>query len=167
MQSLGERITRAITMAKNLKKLIGDYLTEAKMMCLATSKGNKPWTCTLWYVHDNNWNLYFISRKNRRHSLELKENQNVAGVIVKPHLKGSGEKVAGIQFEGTAKECNLLELAKALALYLKKYPIAEKIPLKLLQNISTPFTFYIIKPSSIVLFDEINFPEEPRQEMKL
>ncbi len=154
-------------MAKpNLKKLIGDYLAEAKMMCLATSKNNKPWACTVWFVHDTDWNLYFISGKSRRHSLDLKENQSVAGTIVKPHLKGSGEKVAGIQFEGSAAECNKTQLLKAVALYVIKYPLAGLKAAEFLKP-NLPYTFYIIKPESMVLFDEINFPDEPRQELRL
>ncbi len=153
-------------MKQNLRKLIGDYLAEAKMMCLATSKDNKPWACTAWFVADGEWNLYFISGKSRRHSLELKENSNVAGTIVKPHLKGSGEKVQGIQFEGSCAECNKLELVKAIALYVKKYPLAIMKAEDLLKP-GVGHTFYKIKPSAIVLFDEINFPDEPRQELKL
>lgn len=101
----------------SLEKLIEEYLREAKLMQVATVKNNRPWVASVWYVHDKDWNLYFISRKSRRHSLELKDNQYVAGTIVKPHTKGSGEKVRGIQFEGKAKETKgkTLELARSLA----------------------------------------------------
>src|SRR3989344_3203965 len=155
-------------MAKiDLRRLIGDYLADAKMMCLATSKNNKPWACAVWYVHDEDWNLYFISKKSRRHSIELTENQNIAGTIVVPHLKGSGEKVRGLQFEGTARACKLTELMKAHKLYMNKYELAEDIPKLELLKLSLSYTYYKIIPSTIVLFDEINFPDAPRQELKL
>ncbi len=150
-----------------LRQLIEDYLKEAKLMTLATVKDNKPWVASMWYVHDEDLNLYFISRKSRRHSLELKENPNVAGTITIPHAKGSGEKVRGIQYEGVAQETTGKILKKARELYFKKYPNAEKIPLARFLIPTFIATFYIVRPSSIVLFDEVNFPQNPRQELKL
>lgn len=136
-------------------------------MQIATVSGSKPWVASVWYVHDKDWNIYFVSRKSRRHSLELKKNPYVAGAIVVPHTIGSGQKVRGLQFEGTAKECNWAELKKGRELYLKKYPTAEKIPLKMLKLVSFIANFYIIRPKKFILFDEVNFPKEPRQEIKV
>ncbi len=151
----------------NVKERILDYLKEAKLMSLATSKNNKPWSCNAWFVVDDKWNIYFISRKGRRHSIELKENPHVAGTIVKPHVKGSGEKVQGVQFEGTCAECPKDVILKIYNLYKQKFPLAENIPENILLDPEAIFTYYQIKPSSIVLFDEINFPNEPRQELIL
>lgn len=148
----------------DLRKLIEDYLKEAKLMQLATCKGDKPWICSVWYVHDKNWNLYFISQKNRRHSLELKENHHVAGAIVSPHTKGSGEKVRGLQFEGKARETKEDEADKANRLYRTKYALAEHINLEELMDPKVTYGYYIIEPKNFVLFDEINFPDNPRQE---
>lgn len=151
----------------DLKKLIEDYLKEAKLMQLATCKDGKPWICSVWYVHDENWNLYFISRKNRRHSLELKENPHIAGTIVFPHTKGSGEKVRGLQFEGEAFETKGEEIAYAKNLYEAKFDLAERINLEELMDPDITYCYYIIRPSLFVLFDEINFPDNPRQEITL
>lgn len=151
----------------DIKKLIIDYLKEAKLMQVATAKNNKPWIATVWYVHDDDLNLYFISRKTRRHSLELKENSHVAGAIVKPHTIGSGEKVRGLQFEGIGEECSHDVLGKARDLYLAKYPTAEQIPLEQLQDPTFIAAFYVIRPTTFVLFDEVSFPDNPRQELTL
>ena len=150
---------------KSLDALIREYLNEAKLMQIATVKEGKPWVASVWYVNDDKYNLYFISRKARRHSLELEENPNIAGAIVVPHQIGSGEKVRGLQFEGTASECKSEELETANALYLTKYTTAEKIPLEKLRDPNSMATYYIIRPKTFVLFDEINYPENPRQEM--
>lgn len=152
---------------KDLRKLVVEYLREAKLMQVATAKDNKPWAATVWYVHDDKLNLYFISRKSRRHSLEIKETPNVAGAITVPHTIGSGEKVRGLQFEGVAEECSGKDLEKARELYLAKYKTAEKIPLENLRDPNFIATYYTIRPTMFVLFDEINFPDEPRQELKL
>lgn len=152
---------------KDARALIEQYLGEAKLMSIATSKGNRPWVASVWYVHDKDWNLYFISRKSTRHSIELKGNSHVAGTITKPHTIGSGEKVRGLQFEGTARACTWKELKMASDLYVKKYRRAERIPLSMLRMAKFIATYYVIKPKSIVLFDEINFPKEHRQEVRL
>lgn len=154
---------------KNLKKIITEYLKEAKLMQMATSKNNKPWVATVWYVQDEKLNLYFISRRSRRHSLELKDNRNVAGAIVRPHIKGSGEKVAGLQFEGTSHDLTDEpdEIKKVDRLYHEKYSLAEHIPLQQLTDPKWIATYYVIHPKVFVLWDEINFPDNPRQEFKL
>lgn len=152
---------------KNLKQLISEYLKEAKLMQIATVKDNRPWVASVWYVHDERWNLYFISRRNRRHSLELRENPVIAGAIVIPHTKGSGEKVRGLQFEGIAEEAKENLLKKAKEIYKAKYEMAEDIPLEKLSDPNWIATYYIIRPSLLVLFDEVNFPKQPRREIKL
>jgi len=156
-------------MKLDLRKLVIDYLNEAKLMQIATVKDNKPWVATFWYVHDEDLNLYFISRRNRRHSLELKKNPNVAGTIVKPHTRGSGEKVRGLQFEGTCHDLTDEpgELEKVKKLYLAKYKLAEDIPLNQLSDPKWTATYYVVHPKAFVLFDEMNFPRYPRQELKL
>lgn len=151
----------------DLKSLIEDYLKEGKLMQVATSKGNKPWVASVWYVHDEKWNLYFISKKHRRHSKEIIENPEVAGVIVTPHTKGSGEKVRGLQFNGVARETNGHEMDKANKLYKAKYELAEEIALEELMDPKVTYGYYIIEPKTFVLFDEINFPDDPRQELKV
>ena len=155
----------------NLRKLVRDYLEDAKLMQVATVKNNKPWAASVWYVHDKDWNLYFISRHSRRHSLELKKNQNVAGTIVIPHTKGSGEKVRGLQFEGPAHDLTGVKeqktLERANKLYLSKYSLAEDIPIENLTDPDWIATYYVIHPTSFVLFDEVNFPDSPRQELNL
>lgn len=151
----------------DLRKLIEDYLEKGKLMQIATVKEGKPWVASVWYSHDSDWNLYFISQKERRHSQELKSNPYVAGAIVVPHTKGSGETVRGLQFEGKARATQGDEIKKARGLYLGKYPFAEQIPLEKLEDPHCPYPFYIIQPSLFVLFDEMNFPDDPRQEYKL
>lgn len=151
-----------------LRGLITDYLKEAKLMQIATAKGNRPWVATVWFAYDSELNLYFISRKSRRHSLEMNANPNVAGAIAKPH-ETLGVKTRGIQFEGKASEVPVLELPKAFRIFTKRFPKTTayvKSVKDILKNI-TQQRFYKIKPSRIVLFDEVNFPDNPQQELKL
>lgn len=151
-----------------LRKLIEDYLKEAKLMTLATCDKDKPWAATVWFIFDDKLNLYFISQKQRRHSLELKRNPKIAGTIVFPH-EIFGVKVRGIQFEGEAYEASALELPNAYTLFAKRFPkVKENIKsvMDIIKNI-TRVRFYKIVPSRIVLYDEVNFPDNPRQELLL
>ncbi|MGH7245343.1 MAG: hypothetical protein ACREGI_00225, partial [Candidatus Levyibacteriota bacterium] len=87
--------------------------------------------------------------------------------IVIPHVIGSGEKVMGIQFEGDAHEADGETLKNAQSLYMQKYETAEKIPLEKLQDPSFVATFYVISPKTFILFDEVHFPESPRQVLSI
>ncbi len=152
----------------DLQKLIKAYLKEAKLMQIATTKGNKPWVATVWFASDNNFNLYFISRHNRRHSLEVAKNPHVAGAIVKPH-KTLGDKTRGLQFEGVCHEVKGKEVIKGYLLLATRFPRVTKFilsPKEIIEK-KTDHLLYKVSPSSIVLFDEVNFPDDSRQELKL
>jgi uncharacterized protein YhbP (UPF0306 family) len=84
----------------DVEKTIRDYLQGIIHMSLATAADNKPWVCEVHFVYDNELNLYFRSKKSRRHSQEIAANPSVAGNIVEQH--GPGQKPRGVYFEGTA-----------------------------------------------------------------
>ena len=84
----------------DIEKTIRDYLTGVFHMSLATCVGNKPWVCEVHFVYDDNLNLYFRSKKTRRHSREIASNRNVAGDIVEQHPVD--KRPRGVYFEGTA-----------------------------------------------------------------
>ena len=152
----------------NLRKLIDDYLKEAKLMQIATSADGRPWVASVWFAADNSFNLYFISRQTRRHSQEITRNPQVAGAIVKPH-DTLGDKTRGLQFEGKCSDVKGKELIKSFALFAKRFPKVTKFILspKDIINGVTDHRLYKIIPSKIVLFDEINFPGNSRQEYKV
>lgn len=135
-------------------------------MQLATVKDGKPWVCTVWFVADEQGNIYWESRKTRRHSQELSENPYVSAAIVKTYQRGRGEKVMGLQLEGKARIVEPGEIEKAYSLYLAKYPQAPTI-LEEIKKSDAPTAFYVVKPDTCILFDEVNFPDNPRQEITL
>ena len=131
-----------------LRQLIEDYFKKAKLMQIATAKNNKPWVAIVWFAYDEDFNFYFISQKQRRHSLEIKENENISGTIVLPH-KTLGVKVRGIQFEGKGYEISALELPRAFKLFVKRFPNAKDnigSVRNIVENI-TKVRFYKIIPS--------------------
>ena len=151
--------------ATNLKGLIKKYLEEAKLMQLATSLGDKPWVCSVWFAADKDLNIYWFSSTNRRHSKEVLKNPNVAGAIVLPHTPDDPPR--GIQFSGVA---NVLEdgkeIEKVISIYSKRIFPKGKIS-EFMNNKEKPHKFYKIKPKQYVLFDAVNFPKNSRQELAL
>ena len=91
-------------MNKQIEQIIRRYLPEVNQISLATSFENKPWVCEIFFGCDEELHLYFISRPNRRHSLEITKNKHVAGNIVKQY--DPSDQKQGVYFEGT---CELLE----------------------------------------------------------
>ncbi|MEK7186412.1 MAG: pyridoxamine 5'-phosphate oxidase family protein [Patescibacteria group bacterium] len=85
----------------DLRKLIEDYLREAKLMQLSTAVNNQPWTCSVWLAADKDLNIYWFSSTTRRHSKEVMKNPKVGGAIVLPHTPKDPPR--GLQFEGTAE----------------------------------------------------------------
>lgn len=149
----------------NLKPLIQDYLQEARLMQLATAVGNKPWCCSVWFAADPDLNIYWFSGKNRRHSHEVLENHRVAGVIVLPQTPDDAPR--GLQFEGIVEKLSDpgdIETAKKY--YVGRIFPSEKVE-DLMASAKNPHDFYRIRPTSFVLFDAVNFPENARQEYRL
>lgn len=147
---------------KSLRKLIDDYLKDAKVMQFATSVDGQPWICTVNYIPDLNWNLYWMSMRTRRHSVELKSNSKASVAIVKdPNIK------RGLQMEGLAYELEKDELVKAHQLYGERYGQKDERLKEAQSNEPNIRTYYVFRPSAIVLFDEVNFPDNPRQELSL
>lgn len=85
----------------DIEKTIREYLPQVIHMSLATSKDNKPWVCEVHFAYDNELNIYFRSKPDRRHSLEIAANPHIAGNIVTQHVEG--QKPRGVYFEGTAE----------------------------------------------------------------
>ncbi len=148
----------------DLRELVRDYLTKAQIMQIATVHDHQPWVATVYFATDIDLNLYWMSRASRRHSQEILENPKVAGTIVLPH--NYGEKVRGIQFEGTARQLSDGDAQAGINIYSSRFWIVEDRATTAAEGGDQHFCFQI-RPSKFVLFDEVNFPTDPRQELKM
>lgn len=130
-------------------------------MQLATVNGGKPWVCTVYYVVDDNNNLYWLSLPSRRHSLDIAQNSNVAATIpIKFDLP-----VIGIQMEGQASEVRDIDTISAvMERYVHKYD-AGKTFLDRYKSGENEHKMYVLKPDHIYIFDEVNSSEGERQEV--
>lgn len=150
----------------NLKQLIRDYLKTPRVMQLSTCANNHPWVCNVHYYSDDDFNIYWISTPERRHSKEIEQNPNVS-ITVKVHEDTPDEKyVIGISAEGAAEMMDDEDAEEIAKKYISKL---DKIP-TLFEDIKSgrnPHKFYRLKTQNIVLFDVKNFPDDPRQEITL
>lgn len=146
-----------------LKELIAEYLKKTRMMQLATCFKSQPWACTVYYAYDEDWNMYWISLPERRHSHDIAKNPKVAGTMAysqEPHPKNG---VRGLQFEGVARLLSGEDEERASKLYIKQLK-REATLLEDIRSGKNPHKFYMAKPTMFVLFDSVSFPEAPRQE---
>ena len=112
-------------MAGELKRQVLDYLESHNTMTLATTHGESPWAATVFYASEG-LKLYFFSAPDSRHCQNLAANQRVAATIQEDYH--DWRKIKGIQLEGrVAAVDSLIEKAKAMTAYARKYPDVMKI----------------------------------------
>lgn len=106
-----------------IEKRVLDFIAEHHIFTLATSRDNKPYTSTCFYVYLPEINLFvFTSDKTTRHIQDTEQQKSVAGAIaLETSIVG---KIRGIQFTGIIKELEGNELSVAQKAYIKKFPIA-------------------------------------------
>lgn len=134
----------------DIEQKIREYLPGIIHMSLATSKDNTPWVCEVHYVYDKDLNLYFRSKLDRRHSIEIAANPNVAGSIVTQHAPD--EKPRGVYFEGKAELLNDVdEHHPAYTLYCERFGTGPKILEE--ARTETGHKFYKVSVGTFSLFD--------------
>ncbi|MEK7594298.1 MAG: pyridoxamine 5'-phosphate oxidase family protein [Patescibacteria group bacterium] len=134
----------------DVKTLLLEYLPKARIMQLATSVNGQPWACNLHYYSDSELNLYWGSSPQARHSQEITQNAKVAAVIMIHEDSPEEKYVIGVTYEGVAD-------------YIGE-PDPELVSDFEAKLDRKPSGLYRIKPSKIVLFDNKDFPDSPRQE---
>lgn len=148
------------------RDLVKKYFNEVKIMQLATSDNDEPWACNVHFYTDDELNFYWLSAKDRVHSIQIASNPNAAIAIKVQEDTPDDKDVIGISIAGAAK---LLggEIDKSIA---SGFIAKHQKPADFLDNVldgSSPHQFYVLKPSKIVLFDTKNFPQDPRQNVSL
>jgi uncharacterized protein YhbP (UPF0306 family) len=147
----------------NVQNSVVKYLDEATMMQIVTMAGDRPWIATVFFAADNRHNIYWLSPASTRHSHEIARNNRVVGAITVPHQYGQPQQ--GLQFEGIAREVSTDEIAANFQAYAERFDAYHR-----LQNILSGLDdnrLYEIVPTDFVLWDEANFPTQPRQEWRI
>jgi uncharacterized protein YhbP (UPF0306 family) len=149
-----------------VEKRVLELLKAGKVMQIATSVNGAPHIFNVWFGYDSMLNLYFISRKDLPHSREIRKNPKVAGSIINPRYSVPGKPVLGMTFKGRAKELDSDESKEAYELYRKRY-FKSRLSLDTFLKKTSMRKMYRITPKEYMLFDEIDFPEQPRHGIRI
>ncbi len=145
----------------DLRKIIEEDLKTARMMQVATVVADQPWNCTVYFAADENLSLYWISKPETRHSMEIKNNSKVAAAIP---VKFDNLIVRGLSIEGDAEEVtDQSEIEKGSKLYSDKFSRGQDWYRDFVAG-KNPHKLYRIKPRKFALFDRVNFPDNDYQE---
>jgi uncharacterized protein YhbP (UPF0306 family) len=153
----------------NQRVLLEQYVQAGKLMQLATlNRDGSPAVCNVWYnAHFAPDILRFISRYDRQHSQNIGIDGRIAGGIIAIPLEELGQTVRGVTFTGTARELPTREIDDEIAAFVARWPRAEAAlnPGELACG-ETATRLYEITIAEWILFDEENFPDQPRQVIK-
>ena len=142
----------------NIDQLIDQQLQDGKMMQLATSLKDQPWCCTVYFVANENKDIYWISKPNRRHSQEIMKNPKASATV--PTKFVPGQSIAALQVEG---EASLVEDSEEIKIVITSYENRFNRGQEWLEdflNGNNEHKLYKIVPSLIAVCDEEAFPEE-------
>lgn len=144
----------------NPKDILKEFLTTNKVMQLATVGENGPWICNLYFVIDEQNNIYWTSARKRQHSKEIIHNPKVAATILHdPVHKRS------VQIVGEAFEVPLQDVERVNGLYANKFGDKPTRLQEVLTNDPEGRAYWFLKPQIISLWDEVVFPDAPKQEI--
>lgn len=98
-----------------------DYVDRVSTLTLATSAADgAPWAATVFFAADDDFNLYFVSDHRTRHGRDIDANARAAATV-NPDCD-NWHAVQGLQVEGAVAVVTGMARARALALYLRKFP---------------------------------------------
>ena len=145
-------------MNKADKIRVQKYLQQYSTLTLATSQNDEPWAATVFFVSDADLNLYFVSDYRTHHGRDITANDNVAATI-NPDCD-NWHDVHGVQLQGKVAVAEGLQRAKALMLYLKKFPQIDQLYAKpkgeheeTIAKRLKAANFYCIKPDWLRFID--------------
>jgi len=147
------------------RTVLEEYVRSGNLMQVATvSDVGYPAVCHVWYhVWFRPDRIYFISRRDREHSANIRQDGHVAGGIVTIPLSGLGQTVRGVTFKGRARELGA-DARVELERFLVRWPHARNIiTTERIASGDTTSRLYEIAVGEWVLFDEETFPESPRR----
>ncbi len=146
-------------MSDDLRRRIADLLAAHTTMTLATiGPDGAPQAAAVFYAHDDDLNLYFLSEPTTRHGRNVAVNPRAAATI---QADGQDwQQIYGLQIEGTvALVEGTRELAHAIQVYSARFDFLTGLlagtaegPRELIGPLARS-RFYVLRPSWIRLID--------------
>ncbi len=142
-------------MVEKDKNEILNFLAKYKLVSVGTY--NKlPWAANVYYLFDDEFNLYFVSNPKTKHCLNIDKNPKVSVTIADSRQNPNGKKI-GFQGRGIATKVNSVKELKEIIKAWNKRGFVH-LTYKLFTK-AWKSKFYKIKLTDIQMFDE-NQPEE-------
>jgi hypothetical protein len=141
-----------MTDQKSLKSSISRYLVRHTTLSLATCHDGLPWSTDLFYVSDDNCQLYFVSSVTTWHCQHIAADPRVSVSI-------SGEcsdwkEIKGLQLVGVASVVSGADRDGVIETYLTKFPALKKLhQASEILSLFWESSFYRISPEWIRLID--------------
>jgi uncharacterized protein YhbP (UPF0306 family) len=140
----------------DIKTKIKEVLENGYLMSLATLDDSGVWVSDLIYIYDDNFNIYWMSDPDVRHSQAILKNKQIAGTITISNK--NKENNLGIQFNGIAEKIEGVRYDLATKHFLKRGNLLPKEENDVLQGDS----WYVLRLAKIELIDEKNFGFEKK-----
>ncbi len=134
------------------KQEILEFLKNHKLMSVGTY--NKfPWAANVFYLFDEDFNLYFVSNPKTLHCMNIAKNPKVSVTVADSHQTGSSKKV-GFQARGLAtRVTGAKEVQGIIKAWNKRKFDNTTLTYKVFMKVWNS-RFYKIKLTDIKLFDE-------------
>ena len=111
----------------NPKDLTRKYLDQVNLMQFATSLNNQPWVVTLHFYSDAEFNFYWISTVDRKHSQHIEQNPLVSATILVHENTLEEPYVLGITLSGKAELIGSDVSEEISAAYINKLDKTESL----------------------------------------
>ncbi len=144
----------------NPTALLKEFLAKNTLMQIATVGEAGPWICNVYFVADDNNNLYWTSARSRRHSKEILENPNVAATIVHDAKRKQAVQITGEAFDAWPNDLEYIN-----NLYAQKFGDKPTRMEEVMANTPDARAYWVLRPTYITLWDEVNFPDNPKQQI--
>lgn len=157
------------------RRLLVDGVSAAALMQVATiGDGGFPAVCSVWFHSGFEPDrLYFVSRPDREHAINLRGDPRVAASIALEVPAGLGDRVRGATLTGLAREIPDSDQPALAAAFVVRWPRSADLLSPARSLVTVPVSaapaeiprsrLYEIAVVDWVLFDEVNFPEQPRR----
>ncbi len=146
----------------SVEEIYKEFLKNNKVMQLATQDNGRLWLCTVYFASDDIGNIYWTSGRNRRHSVEIEKNPVVAATVVNDQ-----ERKQAVQISGKAYRIPVAESGLPHEVYGNKLGQKDDRLDEVRQDKPDSRAYWVLKPEFIELWDEVNFPNSPKQAVQI
>lgn len=100
---------------------IESFLSERRVLTLATAADGEPWNCTLAFAPDDDLDLYFLSDPSTRHCREIATDPRVAVALHDADTVGDRSRARGLQAVGTATRLHGASTLAGLVAFARRF----------------------------------------------